>query len=909
MNLRTDMMTRAAYSSDASVFRRVPAAVAEPRAVADIRTALAAARERGWPVVARGGGTSVAGNAIGDGLIIDTSRHFNRILAIDPQARTATVEPGVICDDLRAAALSHGLTFGPDPSTHSRATIGGMVANNACGSHSVAWGTTADNLVAVRLMLADGREVALDEHGCDDPEIDAQLRALAEDHRTVIGCELGHFSRQSSGYGLHHLLDEPVKAVAGSEGTLGVITQVTVRLVELPPVRALVVLAFDTVFDAARAGARLRTLPGIATVEGMGGDLVEALGTNPDLPGDDAGGWLFCEVTGATPEEVVERAAGIDGGVDKRVVVDAEEMQVLWRIREAAAGIVTRLPDGGEAWPSWEDSAVPPENLGDYLQDLYALMAAHGLRGIPFGHFGEGCVHVRISFDFFSGEGLRTFRHFMLDAARLVTRHGGSLSGEHGDGRARSGLLREMYSPAIRDAFEQFKLIFDPDRVFNPGVLVWAEDIAEGLRPGAPQRRLEVTPVHAFSRDRGSLLGAVNRCVGVGSCRSMSGAMCPSFQITHDEVHSTRGRARLLAEAHRGEHLDGFASPEVNEALDLCLSCKACASECPVTVDMATYKSEFLHHHYRSRLRPRAHYVMGWLPLLTRAIRRVPGATRLASLALRMPGAARLAGLDPGRPLIRLVRGRLRARAGEGDTVVLWPDSFSAGLDPRAAQAAIEVLEMLGYHVEIPREFVCCGLTWHSTGQLGMVRRVLDRTAKVMGPYLDRGLPVVAVEPSCTVMLQREVTELSDAPDIARLAAATVSWAEFVAPRLAELDLPASGLSALTQVHCHERSLGRPEHSAAILRALGVEEEQIATGCCGLAGNWGFEPGHAGISLELGERELFPRVRAAEGEVIADGFSCRTQIEQGTGRRARHLAEVVREVLLGAGVNPRQAQS
>lgn len=899
------MQTRAAYSSDASIFRRVPAAVAEPADVEEVRDAIRQAQLMGWPVVGRGGGTSVAGNAIGDGLIIDTSRHFNRILAIDPDARTATVEPGVICDDLRAAVAKHGLTFGPDPSTHSRATIGGMIANNACGSHSVAYGTTADNLVSVTMMLADGRLVTVDGHGCDDPEIDAALRQLVEEHHTLIDNELGHFARQSSGYGLHHLATSPVKAIAGSEGTLGIITEATVRLVELPPAKALAVLAFDTVFDAARAGAQLRTHPGIATIEGMGGDLVDALrtnpdlpGTDPDLPGEDAGGWLFCEVTGATPAEAEAGAAAIRKGVAKRIVTDPEEMRALWRIREAAAGIVTRLPDGGEAWPNWEDSAVPPENLADYLQGLYDLMAHHGLRGIPFGHFGEGCVHVRISFDLESEEGRRTFRRFMRDAALLVTSHGGSLSGEHGDGRARSSLLRAMYSPALRDVFEQFKLIFDPDRIFNPGVLVWAENFAEGLRIGRGQRRHEIRPVHRLESDRGSLVNAVNRCVGVGSCRSISGAMCPSFQITHDEVHSTRGRARLLSEAMRGETLDGFHSEEVRDALDLCLSCRACASECPVGVDMTTYKAEFLQEHHRGRRRPRAHYVLGWLPLLMHTLRRT-GLRRVAARSLRAPGMARVLGLDPGRPLISLREGRIRTgrTAGERGTVVLWPDTFS-GMDSAAAQAAVEVLEMLGYRVEIPRGFVCCGLTWHSTGQLGMVKRVLRRTARVMRPWLDRELPVIGVEPSCTVMLA-DAPSLTDAPDVARLAAATVSWAEFVAPALAELDVDVEDLQALTQVHCHERSVGDPTHSAAILRALGVAEEQIATGCCGLAGNWGFEPGHAGMSLELGERELFPRVRALDpdAEVIADGFSCRTQIEQGTGRRARHLAEVVRDVL------------
>lgn len=927
--LRTDMMTRAAYTSDASIFRRVPAAVLEPRSVRDVRDGLAIAREKGWSVVARGGGSSVAGNAIGEGLIIDTSRHLNRILDIDPLARTATIEPGVVCDALRTAAADYGLTYGPDPSTHSRCTIGGMVANNACGSHSVAWGTAADNLVDVTLMLADGREVTVTEAGCDDGEIDARLRALATGHAGLLTSELGRFPRQVSGYGLHRLLDDPAKAIAGSEGTLGIITRLTVKLVEPPAERALAVLAFDSVFEAARIAAELRALdlPGIGTIEGMGGDLLDALRTRPgeedagqNLPGttQEAGGWLYCETGGDSLEEAHARAWAIVEGVgslDSVIITEPVDMRALWRIREAAAGIVTRLPDGGEAWPNWEDSAVPPEHLADYLRDLYALMDRYGLRGIPFGHFGEGCVHVRISFDFGTDDGITAFHGFMLDAAKLVTSHGGSLSGEHGDGRARSALLREMYSPAMRDLFEQFKLIFDPDRIFNPGVLVWSDPFTEGLRMGPGQDTLDITPVHRFTHDRGSFRNAVNRCVGVAACRSEEGAMCPSFQITGDEVHSTRGRARVLSEMFRGESLpEGFRSGEVEEALDLCLSCKACATECPVNVDMATYKAEFLHEHHRGRLRPRPHYLMGWLPLLGHLAHKVPLAPRLIDVAMRTPGLSglltRLGGLDPARPLITFAhtslrrlggRGRRRRHAGEGETVVLWPDSFSASLDTGPAMAAVEVLEALGYRVEIPRAFVCCGLTWHSTGQLDMTRRVLEHSAKVMAPYLDRGLTVVGVEPSCTVMLAEEITELTDDPDVARLREATRPWAELVAPKLRDLvdagRISETTRSTLTQVHCHERSLGDPSRSADILDALGLAGEDIATGCCGLAGNWGFEAGHAEMSLALGERELFPRVREADGEVIADGFSCRTQIEQGTGVRARHLAEVVREIL------------
>ncbi|MGO3087833.1 MAG: FAD-binding and (Fe-S)-binding domain-containing protein [Corynebacterium flavescens] len=942
--LRTDMATRAAYTSDASIFRRVPAGVLEPRTLEDVRDGVAIAQARGWKVVGRGGGSSVAGNAIGEGLIIDTSRYFNRILDIDPERATATVEPGVVCDALRDAAAPHGLTYGPDPSTHSRCTIGGMVANNACGSHSVAFGTAAENLVDVTLLLGDGREVTFTKGGASDPDIDAALRSLVEDNAELIESELGRFPRQVSGYGLHYLLDrhgfDVAKALAGSEGTTGIITKLTVKLVPVPKVKALAVLAFDTVLDAAAAAAQLR-LPGVATIEGMGGDLLAALRSKvgqekagANLPGNrkglPAGGWLYCETGGEDLDEALALAHDVAGAVetiDTVVVHEPGEMRELWRIREASAGIVTRLPDGGEAWPNWEDSAVPPENLADYLRDLYALMDKYHLRGIPFGHFGEGCVHVRISFDFGTKEGITQFKAFMEDAAALVSSYGGSLSGEHGDGRARSALLGHMYSPQMLALFENFKLIFDPERLFNPGVLVWPDATDQGLRMAPGQRTFEITPVHAFSHDKGSMVNAINRCVGVSACRSETGSMCPSFQITGDEIHSTRGRARLFSEMFRGESIrDGFRSTEVAEALDLCLSCKACASECPVNVDMATYKSEFLHKHYKGRLRPGAHYVMGWLPLLGFIAHKIPLVPTLADKAMSTPGLstliARIGGLDTNRPLIHFAHTSLRtwhkrhvkkagtkrntAHQSERDTVVLWPDSFNSSLGTSPATAAIEVLEALGYRVEIPQEFVCCGLTWHSTGQLDMTRRVLEHTAKVMRPYLDRGLPIIGVEPSCTVMLNSEATELSPNPDLARLAQATVPFSEFIVPRIKEQvdagKIVPGDVSALTQVHCHEKSLGDPSQSAQLLDALGVDEEHIATGCCGLAGNWGFEKGHAEVSMALGERELFPRVREATEEgklVIADGFSCRTQIEQGTGTAAKHIAEIVRDVLKG----------
>ncbi|MGO4382673.1 FAD-binding and (Fe-S)-binding domain-containing protein [Specibacter sp. RAF43] len=933
IELREDITTRAAYVSDASIYRRLPAAVVEPRSVEDIREALRMASERGWSVVCRGGGTSVAGNAIGDGLIIDVSRYFNQILAIDSGARTARIRPGVVCDTLRDAAGEFGLTYGPDPSTHSRCTVGGMVANNACGSHSVAWGTAADNLVSLKLMLADGREIEIGADYCSDPKIEKRLKKLRDEHLGILRTELGQFARQVSGYGLHHLLPENgfnvAQAMAGTEGTCGVITELTVRLVERPQATALAVLGFSDVFLAAKAAPGLRR-QGVYTVEGMGSDLLAALRSRPgqedagsELPA--GGGWLYVEVGGRTPDEageaaraLVDELAGTGQIVDSVVVTEGSQARELWHIREAGAGIVTRLPDGGEAWPGWEDSAVPPEHLADYLRDLYGLLDAHGLRGIPFGHFGEGCVHIRIDFGLGSEEGVRGYRKFVEEAAALVARYGGSVSGEHGDGRARSALLPYVYSNSALRAFAQFKSIFDEENFFNPGILVDPEPVDQGLRPGPGNRTFELTPVHAFSHDGGSLASAMNRCVGVGACRSDVGSMCPSYQVTRDEVHSTRGRARALSEMLRGESVtDGWRSKETLEALDLCLSCKACSSECPVNVDMSTYKAEFLHHHYKGRLRPMAHYAMGWLPLTSRVLEAVPGAARFVNLALGIRPVEelvkRLAGIEPRRRMIYFAPQTLRKwfgkQRGSGvhavdernrPTVMLWPDTFNNFNSPGVGQAAVEVLEAMGYRVVLPDGPVCCGLTWHSTGQLEMAKRVISQTLNSLGSALDGNMPIIGLEPSCTVMLTDEITELlPDDPRAAKLARQVVTLADIVAAHQGAWPFGEIKVKAISQVHCHQEAKGSYDPDKAVLQRLGIDTDVIGSGCCGLAGNFGFEPGHWDVSQALGERELFPKIRTKDETtmVLADGFSCRTQVTQGTGAKAIHLAEVLKLAL------------
>ncbi|WP_078631634.1 FAD-binding and (Fe-S)-binding domain-containing protein [Streptomyces resistomycificus] len=931
---RTDALTRSAYTADASIYRVVPGAVVEPRDAEEAATAVAVAAAHGVGVTSRGGGTSIAGNAIGPGLVLDFSRHMNEVVAIDPDARTATVQPGAVLGTVRARAAEHGLTVGPDPSTYSRCTIGGMIGNHACGPHSVAWGTTADITERVDVLRADGRLLSMGAGTTGDQELDARLHGLRDAKLAEIRTELGRFSRQVSGYGLHRLLPENgfhvARSLVGSEGTCGIVLGATISLVEVPAARALLVLGFPDVYDAASAAPALARA-GALTVEGMDAALVDALRARPgraagvDLlpPG---GAWLYCEIGGMC---IRDR----ETGARWEVFADPARTDALWSIRRNGAGIATRMADGREAWPGWEDSAVPAENLAGYLKDLHALMAERNRQGTITGHFGEGCLHLRVDWDLTSDAGIADYRAFIEAAADIAVSHGGCASGEHGDGRARSELLTRTYSPELLAAFREFKNIWDPGGLLNPGILVDPAPLDASVRPG-PGHDRHALPLLTLSADRGSMAGAVRRCIGVGSCRNATGAMCPSFQATGDEVHSTRGRARVLGEMLRGETLPGaWRSDEVREALDLCLSCKACKSECPVNVDMAAYKAEFLHQHYKGRLRPRAHYALGWLPLLGRIASLAPRAvTALTKRPLIARGLLRIAGLETRRDLPELAprtfrqwfRARRtsatvgRAPAGrdgtvvERETVVLWPDTFSNYLDPQGAQDTVEVLEALGYDVVLPDGPVCCGLTWYSTGQLGVARAVLDRSLKSLEQHLAAGRTVVGVEPSCTQALREESVELLPDSDTARrLAAQTTTLAELVARHEGEWPFGALDSDAVLQPHCHTEA--GPGHGAEleVLARLGVDTDVVTAGCCGLAGNFGFEPGHWEVSQSSAERELYPKVRAADSGtmIVADGFSCRTQISQGTERGATHLAGLLRRALTTGRDTPAQRKN
>ena len=922
---------RAEYSSDASNYRVVPQVVAFPRDTDDILAVAGVSRRTGTPLTTRGAGTSIAGNAVGAGIILDTSRHLGKILDLDPEARTARVEPGVILASLQAAAAAHGLRFGPDPSTQSRATLGGMIGNNACGAHALAYGRTADNVLELDVIDGAGRRFTAG-HGLDPvPGLDSLVTA----NLALLRKEFGRLRRQVSGYSLEHLLPENgaslARALAGTEGTVATMLGATVGLVPVAPAHALVVLGYPDVADAADAVPAILAHAPLA-IEGLDARMVDVVrrrkGSSrvPELPPGDA--WLMVEMGADSAAEAVSLAQAMvagAGAVAAAVIPAGPEASAIWRIREDGAGLGGRTPANKQAWPGWEDAAVQPARLGTYLREFRALLASYQLDGLLYGHFGDGCIHVRIDFPLDQPGGPGVMRKFLTDAAHLVAAHGGSLSGEHGDGRARSELLPVMYSPDALAAFGAFKHLLDPADLLNPGVLVRPRPLDADLRrpAAAPLPR---QAGFAFTEDDGDLTTAVHRCVGVGKCRADSsgsgGFMCPSYLATRDEKDSTRGRARVLQEMANGTLVSaGWRSPEVRDSLDLCLSCKACSADCPAGVDMARYKSEVAYRAYRRRLRPRSHYALGQLPRWARLAGVAP---RLANALLRIGPLATAVlaagGMDTRRaipsfaevPFRRSAARRSAARPAAARSaspvpdpsrrpVVLWADSFSDAFDPGVPQAALTVLAQAGYQVIVPERSACCGLTWISTGQLGGARRRLGALLDVLGPYAEAGVPIVGLEPSCTAVLRCDLGDLfpGDARATA-VAAATRTLAELLTappplgpgPQWAPPDL--AGTEIIAQPHCHHYSVMGYGPDRALLAAAGATVTTLA-GCCGLAGNFGMEKGHYEVSAAVAELALLPALRgAAPGTVfLADGFSCRTQAGQLGGVRGQHLAQIL----------------
>jgi len=952
--VRFDDGTRAAYSTDGSNFRQVPIAVVVPRTVdAGVET-VAVCHEHGAPIVSRGGGTSLAGQGTNRAVMIDWVKYCHRLLGVDPDQRTCVVEPGIVLDDLNRELACHDLRFGPEPATHPNCTLGGMIGNNSCGATAQRTGKVVDNVSRLEVLLADGTRfwcgrtddaeyADIERHGDRRAAVYRSLRHLRDEYAGDIRDRYPDIPRRVSGYNLDSLLPEHGFDIAGllvgSESTLVTVLRAELKLVPVLPERTLVVLGFDSIAAAADAVPSLLPYEPIA-LEGLDHRLIhderiKHLNDESRRQMPDGDAFLMVQFGGTSKTEVDEAARHMLDGLgrtaedpDVSAVANPRLEDDLWAVREAGLGATAHVPGEPDTWEGWEDSAVPPTDLGNYLRDLQELYDRFGYsdEAAPslYGHFGQGCVHTRIPFRLKDADGVRTYRRFMDEASDLVVTYGGSFSGEHGDGQSRGELLPKMFGDRIMTAFAELKATFDPENLMNPGKVVAPARLDEHLRLGASWSPHVEGPMAFEYPDDGNFLRAANRCVGVGLCRAPQpkddDVMCPSYRATREELDSTRGRARLLFEMLHG-HQDGtitdsWRSKAVKGALDLCLSCKGCASDCPVNVDMATYKAEFLHHHYRHRLRPRAHYALGWLPVMAGAVARSGTArivNRLTGIdALRRAGTM-LAGVE-NRQVPQFASQTLQEwwtrhtpqGTGERGPVLLWPDTFTNHFDPRIGRAAVAVLEDAGYRVEMPQEAVCCGLTWTSTGQLDAARRVLRRAVRVLGPALHDGWPVVGLEPSCTAMLRSDAPRLlPDALDVRRLADSTMGFAELLQQRTENWAPPVVDTDhALVQVHCHQHADTGWDADRALLERAGVDARSIG-GCCGLAGNFGFEKGHLDVSRACAEDRLLPALRRAEDStaILADGFSCRTQINEldDTGKRPLHVAELLAQALPSGG--------
>ncbi|MFP3464284.1 FAD-binding and (Fe-S)-binding domain-containing protein [Leifsonia sp. SIMBA_070] len=936
--VRFDDGSRGAYSTDSSNYRQIPIGVVVPRTVEAAVETVIVCHELGVPLLSRGGGTSLAGECTNNAVVIDWSKYCNRLVSVDPEARRAVVEPGIALDDLNAELAEHRLMVGPKPATHSHCTIGGMIGNNSCGSTAQAYGKMVDSVRRLEVLTYDGLRLwvgptseeefeRLRAEGGRRAELYEGMRALADEYGDDIRARFPDIPRRVSGYNLDSLLPEAefdvARALVGSESTLVTVLQAELDLVPVPPEKTLLVLGFPSIDQAADAA------PAIAPYEPtMIEGLDDVLVGNQKIKRENADalnllpegrGWLVVELPGQTPDEVRDKARRLRAALEKRDPAptvrefdDPAHQRQIVEVREAGLGASAWIPGRPDTWPGWEDAAVPPDRLGDYLRDFGGLLREFDYDDVSlYGHFGHGCVHCRIPFDLTTEHGIAQYRAFIGRAAHLVADYGGSFSGEHGDGQARGELLPIMFGERLIEAFERFKALFDPDDRMNPGKVVKPYRATENLRLGTEYRpKVDVQLHFSYPHDEGRFDRAALRCVGVGNCRSHSGTvMCPSFRATNEEEHSTRGRSRLLFEMLSGDYRpgpveDGWRSTEVLDALDLCLACKGCRSDCPVEVDMATYKAEFLSHHYEGRLRPAAHYTMGWLPLLARLVRVAPG---LVNRAARLPGLSRLGkrlgGISPDRPAPRFAPERFTdwfakrppaPPAPLGD-VMIWPDTFTDNFHPSIGRAAVTVLEDAGYRVVLPPGHLCCGLTWISTGQLGVAERMLAHTAEHLAAALGDDVPLVGLEPSCLAVFRSDAPELlPENPDIALVASRATSFAELL-ERTPDWSVPHVGGSAVVQPHCHQHAIGGFAPDQRILDAAGIETTTVE-GCCGLAGNFGFEDGHLDVSVAAAEHALLPAIRDAGpgSRVIADGFSCRTQTEQlSDASRPLHLAEVL----------------
>lgn len=944
--VRFDDGAKGLYAEDASNYRHIPIGLVIPRSREDVVQTIAACRRFGAPVLSRGGGTSLAGQTCNTAVVLDWSKYMNRILEINPSERFARVEPGVICDEVVRATRRDKLTYAPDPATHDHCTFGGMLGNNSCGVHAQMGGKAVDNTEALEILLYDGTRMhvgwmddaqtsALIQQGGRVGEIHGKLRSLRDRYAALIRERFPQIPRRVSGYNLDQLLPGKdgrfniARALVGTESTCVTVLEAKVRLVYNHPERVLLVLGYPSVYEAADHLMEVLEYAPIG-LEGLderlknhilkkGSPQTEFM---PLLP--EGKGWLLVEFGYDTRDEAREQAERLMAQLARapdaptmKLLVKPEEQRHLWKLRESGLGSTAFVPGEPDTWPGFEDSAVAPEKVGSYLRDLRRLFDSYEYYPSLYGHFGMGCIHCRVPFDLYTRSGVDKFKAFMDEATDLVVRYGGSFSGEHGDGQARAQFLPKMFGPELIGAFGEFKAIWDPDGKMNPGKIVDPRHIDDDLRLGRGDYHPWDPDTHfKYPDDHESFAHATLRCVGIGKCRRKSAeepdddTMCPSYMVTHEEMHTTRGRAHLLWEMTRngGPIEGGWKDEHVKEALDLCLSCKGCKGECPVNVDVATYKAEFLSHYWEGRIRPRSAYAFGLIDKWARLASHVPG---LANLVTQLPGLRAVAKLLAGMPQERTIpqfaaepfTAWFRKRGTKnpsGRPVLLWPDTFNNYFLPETAQAAVEVLEALGHRVEIPQQHLCCGRPLYDQGMLATARRYLERALQQLAPQIALGTPIVVLEPSCCAVFRDELRELfPDREDARRMAKQTVLLSELLAQGDGQYELPRLDARAVVHGHCHHKSVLRFKAESAILTGIGLDFQQLASGCCGMAGSFGYEREKYPISIAAGERVLLPAVRAASSEtiILTDGFSCKSQIAQETNRHALHLAEVLKMAL------------